>query len=68
MSANQFTNYVTTCTCLSKFEYTLHKNLLFIILQAKSWTITLHSPRKSSVEAPRDARTSLQQATKIYRA
>lgn len=36
--------------------------------QAKSWTITLHSPRKSSVEAPRDARTSLQQATKIYRA
>lgn len=36
--------------------------------RAKSWTITLHSPRKSSVEAPRDARTSLQQATKIYRA
>lgn len=41
---------------------------LISILQAKSWTITLHSPRKSSVEAPRDARTSLQQATKIYRA
>nr|XP_022333693.1 vasohibin-2-like isoform X1 [Crassostrea virginica] len=36
--------------------------------QAKSWTITLHSPRKSSTEAPRDARTSLQQAAKIYRA
>ncbi|XP_062617576.1 tubulinyl-Tyr carboxypeptidase 2-like isoform X2 [Saccostrea cucullata] len=36
--------------------------------RAKSWTITLQSPRKSSTEVPRDLRSSLQQATKIYRA
>lgn len=74
-------NYIKThpCICITICKHKPESNFLqlvscinldFIVesLQAKSWTITLQSPRKYSTEAPRDARTSLQQATKIYRA